>query len=60
MENVKTYNQMKSAVWNCVIDSSESDSNLHYVELLLLRDLLKEIKVYIDYFDLDIKHEIRT
>ena len=25
MQNVKTYNQLKSAVWNCVIDESESD-----------------------------------
>ena len=45
LEQIKTYNLIKGAVWNCVIMDGESNlpKEQQKVELVLLRDLMKEL-----------------
>ena len=43
-----------------MVDNTEDDTSKQMVDLVLLRDLLCELKVYIEYYELDKKYELRT
>jgi len=48
---IKCYNLVKTAVWNCVMDNeSDIPKEEQEVELVLLRDLMKEIQSLIDFY----------
>ena len=51
---IKTYNIIKNAIWGCVLDQHEDDipKEDKQVDLTLLRELMHEIKVYIEYIKL--------
>jgi len=51
LEQIKTYNMVKAAIWNCVIPQDETKpKNLQEVNLVLLRRLLGEIQSFIELY----------
>ena len=54
MQRIKTFNLVKNAAWNCILlektDGVEKDEQK--VNLTLLRDLMLELKVYIDFYEI--------
>ena len=58
LQSIKTFNLIKNVIWNCVLIKSEkNDTSEEVVNLVLLRILMKEIKVQIDFYLLLIKYE---
>jgi len=58
LEQIKTYNMLKAAVWNCVIPQDETKPrNLQEVNLVLLRRFLGEIQSFIELYILMLKVE---
>ena len=49
MEVIDSYNLIKNAVWNCVLVGEDSDipRSLQEVNLVMLRDILLELNIYI-------------
>ena len=51
LEQIKTYNMVKAAIWNCVVPQNETKpKNLQEVNLVLLRRLLGEIQSFIELY----------
>lgn len=58
LEQIKTYNVIKTAIWNCVIPEDETTPrNLQQVNLVLLRRLLGEIQSFIELYMLRLQVE---
>ena len=46
MQNIKTFNMIKRAIWSCVLLEKDWDDRANkMVDLVLLRDLMLELKV---------------
>ena len=46
MQNIKTFNMVKRAIWSCVLLEKDWDDRANkMVDLVLLRDLMLELKV---------------
>jgi hypothetical protein len=56
MTQIKTFNLIKSAVWNCVLDQEVPKSE-QMVNLILLKELMVEIQTLIDFNELRNKVE---
>ena len=53
MENLKTFNLIKRAIWSCVLIGVEcKDRTGKQVDLVLLRDLMLELKEQLDFYNL--------
>ena len=51
LHQIKTYNLIKAAIWNCVIvKDSEIPKEDQVCELVLLKDLMHEINLFIDFY----------
>ena len=48
MRTIQTYNLIKNAIWNSVLDDSSVKKSEQMVSLVLLRDILEDIKITID------------
>lgn len=47
MRTIQTYNLIKNAIWNSVLDDSSVKKSEQMVSLVLLRDILADIKITI-------------
>ena len=56
MEIISSYNVVKNAIWNCVLVGEDSDipRNQQEVNLVMLRDILLEINIYIQFVHLHV------
>jgi len=53
LRQIKTYNLIKNSIWNCVMPTeAEVNKEDMVVELVLLRDLMKELQSFIDFYSL--------
>ena len=55
MRTIQTYNLVKNAIWNSVLDDSVPKDE-QMVSLVLLRDILADIKIQIDYMELSARY----
>ena len=57
---IKTFNMIKNAIWACTIEDDKSIPRSEMqVDLVLLRDLLQELKIFIEYFKLTADYEYK-
>ena len=59
MRQIKNFNLMKNAIWNCVLDQ-EVPSSEQMVNLTLLNEVMMEIKILIQLDELKNKHIKKT
>lgn len=61
MEIISSYNVVKNAIWNCVLVGEDSDipRSEQEVNLVMLRDILLEINIYIQFVHLHVRYETR-
>ena len=50
LKQIKTYNQIKAAIWNCVLERDpDGPEDKQLVDLVLLRDLIRELQSMVDF-----------
>jgi len=59
MRQIKNFNLMKNAVWNCVLDQ-DVPKNEQMVNLTLLNEVVLEIKIFIQLDELKKQHAKNT
>ena len=59
MRTIQTYNLIKNAIWNSVLDDSSVKKSEQMVSLVLLRDVLDDIKIQIDAVEMSARYQIR-
>ena len=60
MRAIRTYNLVKNAIWSCVLDDiSVTKRSEQKVSLVLLRDILAEIKILLAFTELNARYQIR-
>ena len=57
IEKFRSYSHIKNAFWNCVLDDPKTPKKDQKVDLVLLRNLMKGINVFIDYIIMKAQYE---
>ena len=62
MEVINSFNVVKNAIWNCVLVGEDSDipRSDQEVNLVMLRNILLEINIYIQFVHLTCRYEARV
>ena len=59
MNTVNSYNLVKNAIWNCVLEDESIPLNKQKVNLNMLRDILLELNTMIQLVRLNSRYQIR-
>ena len=54
---MRTYNVVKNAIWACVLNDKDIGKEKQQVDMGLLRDLMNDIQVLLDYVKICARYE---
>ena len=60
MNKVKTFNMVKNAAWNCVLQDESDDVKKEdqKVNLVLMRELMQELMTFVEFYELVQRHDM--